>query len=101
MLFENGGQGYRAVYISIMVAPTLHTSALRPCPVCLTISGAIHGMDPRIVRRLSSKLWQCKQAFEKVFRSVKECALLVGFPREVGCPFAFASLQVLGFGYES
>lgn len=56
MLLENGGQGYLAVHISIMVAPTLHTSALRPCPTCLIISGAIHGIEPRIVGTLSSKL---------------------------------------------
>jgi mitogen-activated protein kinase kinase kinase len=48
------GHGLDAVSISMTVAPKLHISALRPCPDCLITSGAIHGMDPRIDRKLSS-----------------------------------------------
>jgi hypothetical protein len=32
----------------------LHISAARPAPVCLIISGAIHGTDPLMARMLSS-----------------------------------------------
>ena len=46
------GHGRLAVAISMTVQPTLHTSARRPCPVCLMTSGAIHGTDPAVAARV-------------------------------------------------